>query len=283
MGLASIAPAPRLRASRKARSGSSTSSGGRALSWASAWVATMSSGALAGVIARTLHTPQPPARCGVLTIMPKTKALLSLPLACLLLALAGAGLAQASHSETVYFEDSAQLLNPKTRPAALATIQHLGAKALRVELYWREVAPNATSATKAGVRCDEPRELPLGTVRSAAGRSPASGPEGAAHRHLAGAALGNLDAPRLPHPARCERLRTVHDGGGARVRLAGVDVGDLERAEPPRVSAAAVRLQWPAGLAAHLSRAVPGGLQRAARGGHRPAEGADGRNGAHGL
>ncbi len=80
--------------------------------------------------------------------MPKTKALLSLPLACLLLALAGAGLAQASHNETVYFEDSAQLLNPKTRPAALATIQHLGAKALRVELYWREVAPNATSATK---------------------------------------------------------------------------------------------------------------------------------------
>jgi hypothetical protein len=80
--------------------------------------------------------------------MPKTKALLSLPLACLLLALAGAGLAQASHNETVYFEDSSQLLNPKTRPAALTTMAHLGVKALRVELYWREVAPNASSATK---------------------------------------------------------------------------------------------------------------------------------------
>jgi hypothetical protein len=80
--------------------------------------------------------------------MPKAKALLSLPLACLLLGLVGPGLAQASHNEAVYFEDSSQLLNPKSRPAALATMQHLGARALRVELYWREVAPNATSATK---------------------------------------------------------------------------------------------------------------------------------------
>jgi hypothetical protein len=80
--------------------------------------------------------------------MPKAKALLSLPLACLLLALVGPVLAHAARGEAVYFEDSSLLLNPKTRVKTMATLQHLGVRALRVELYWREVAPNATSATK---------------------------------------------------------------------------------------------------------------------------------------
>ncbi len=80
--------------------------------------------------------------------MSKAKALLSLPLACLLLALVGPAFAHADRGEAVYFEDSSLLLNPKTRVKTMATLQHLGVRALRVELYWREVAPDATSATK---------------------------------------------------------------------------------------------------------------------------------------
>jgi hypothetical protein len=80
--------------------------------------------------------------------MPKAKALLSLPLACLLLALAGVGSAAASHRQAVYFEASSELLDPATRAGAIAQLRHLGVRALRVELYWREVAPAANSATK---------------------------------------------------------------------------------------------------------------------------------------
>jgi len=82
--------------------------------------------------------------------MPLTlpKALLCLLLACLLLALAGAGLARASHSESVYFEANTQLLNASARPQALAQLQHLGVNALRVELYWADLAPAANSARK---------------------------------------------------------------------------------------------------------------------------------------
>jgi hypothetical protein len=75
------------------------------------------------------------------------KALLCVPLACLFLAFAAGG-AFASHNEPVYFEANSELINPGTRAAAFAKLQHLGVKALRVELYWREVAPAAGSASK---------------------------------------------------------------------------------------------------------------------------------------
>ncbi len=80
--------------------------------------------------------------------MPRIRILLCALLACSALGAVAAGQAAASRGETVYFEDSSQLLNAKTRPKALASMQHLGVRALRVELYWREVAPEATSATK---------------------------------------------------------------------------------------------------------------------------------------
>ena len=56
--------------------------------------------------------------------------------------------AVASHGETVFFEPGAALLNPKTRPKALAQMQHLGVNAIRVELSWREVAPSPNSKTR---------------------------------------------------------------------------------------------------------------------------------------
>jgi len=56
--------------------------------------------------------------------------------------------ALASHSEAVYFEGSTDLLNPVTRPHAIAQLQSLGVKALRVELSWYDVAPGQKSAAK---------------------------------------------------------------------------------------------------------------------------------------
>jgi hypothetical protein len=63
-------------------------------------------------------------------------------------AMASAPSALASHSQAVYFEGSSDLLSPVTRPHALAQMQALGVKALRVELYWFDVAPGQSSATR---------------------------------------------------------------------------------------------------------------------------------------
>jgi hypothetical protein len=68
---------------------------------------------------------------------------------CLLAAGAGAApAALASHSEAVFFEGSTVLLNPKTRERAVAQLQHLGVRALRVELYWVDVAPAPKSSAR---------------------------------------------------------------------------------------------------------------------------------------
>jgi hypothetical protein len=74
--------------------------------------------------------------------------LIALPLSILVLGAAGAGQALASHGQVTYFEASTDLLNGSTRPHALAQLKALGVKALRVELYWNDVAPSPTSATR---------------------------------------------------------------------------------------------------------------------------------------
>jgi len=81
--------------------------------------------------------------------MPQFRKLLPTVFACALAAAAlGAAPALASHSQSTYFEGSSDLLSPRTRPHALAQMQALGVKALRVELYWNTVAPGSTGATK---------------------------------------------------------------------------------------------------------------------------------------
>jgi hypothetical protein len=80
--------------------------------------------------------------------MPRFRTLLlSLLAAALLLTTAGAAQALASQGQITYFEGSAVLLNPSTRPHALEQLQYLGVKALRVELNWETVAPEPNSAT----------------------------------------------------------------------------------------------------------------------------------------
>lgn len=95
--------------------------------------------------------------------MPKIRKLLLTSLICGLAAGAlAAAPALASHSQPNYFEGSTLLLNGKTRPKAIAQMQSLGVKALRIELYWFQVAPSPASATKPAFEATNPGAYPWG-------------------------------------------------------------------------------------------------------------------------
>jgi len=81
-------------------------------------------------------------------------------------ALTGASPALASHGQAMYFEGSADLLNPVTRPHALAQMQTLGVKALRLELAWYDVAPGQKSATKPSFDATNPASYSWGEYDS---------------------------------------------------------------------------------------------------------------------
>jgi hypothetical protein len=74
----------------------------------------------------------------------------------------GASPALASHSQTTYFEANQVLLSPATRPKAIAQMIHLGVHALRVELYWSDVAPGANNATKPSFEATNPASYAWG-------------------------------------------------------------------------------------------------------------------------
>jgi hypothetical protein len=74
--------------------------------------------------------------------------LLSLLASAILLGLVGAPAALASHSQVTYFEASNTLLSASTRARSIQQLEHLGVKALRVELSWYTVTPSRASATK---------------------------------------------------------------------------------------------------------------------------------------
>src|SRR5581483_8618868 len=81
--------------------------------------------------------------------MPTLRTLLPTALVTVLLGgIAAAPPALASHSQVTYFEASNTLLDPSTRANTFQQLQHLGVKALRVELYWYSVAPAPSSASK---------------------------------------------------------------------------------------------------------------------------------------
>ena len=65
-----------------------------------------------------------------------------------LAASASASTADASHGQQTFFESPGLLLNPVTRPRALATLERLGVSSLRVELSWHAVAPAANSTRR---------------------------------------------------------------------------------------------------------------------------------------
>jgi hypothetical protein len=70
--------------------------------------------------------------------------------------------ALASHSQVTYFEAPEVLLNPLTRPTAIRQMQSLGVTALRLELTWNYVAPDADSATKPSFDAKSPASYAWG-------------------------------------------------------------------------------------------------------------------------
>ncbi|HEY3970665.1 MAG TPA: hypothetical protein VGL79_04625, partial [Solirubrobacteraceae bacterium] len=66
--------------------------------------------------------------------------------------------ASASHTQTMYFEAPRDLVEvtPAARTKALAQLQSLGVKALRVELEWANVAPGAHSTKKPSFEATNP-------------------------------------------------------------------------------------------------------------------------------
>ena len=164
IGLASISPSPSPWRRETRAAARSTSSGGRLLCCASR-------GRLDDVVRcdGCTHWPQrytATARSATATFpaleclnapCPESPSFFPTLLACGLAAAAlAAPAALASHAQTTYFEGSNTLLSAKTRPHAIAQMQALGVKALRVELNWYNVAPSPTSATKPAFEATNP-------------------------------------------------------------------------------------------------------------------------------
>jgi hypothetical protein len=78
-----------------------------------------------------------------------------LPIACLA-ALALAAPAAASSTQTVTFEAPRDLMDPAARPDALKELESLGVRALRVQLRWTDVAPDADLRVKPSFNETEP-------------------------------------------------------------------------------------------------------------------------------
>jgi hypothetical protein len=75
--------------------------------------------------------------------------------------------ALASHSQAMYFEASTQLLSPSTRARTIGQLQHLGVKALRIEMSWADVAPASRSAAKPAFKATDPSAYAWGTYGEA--------------------------------------------------------------------------------------------------------------------
>jgi hypothetical protein len=84
---------------------------------------------------------------------PQLLAAMATLLAALLLAAAPA---HASKSQEVTFEAPRDLFNPDQREAAFSEIDSLGAHALRVVLYWQDVAPDAAARVKPKLDMTDP-------------------------------------------------------------------------------------------------------------------------------
>jgi hypothetical protein len=89
--------------------------------------------------------------------MPTIRKLLSAVLLCACLGgVLGAAPALASHTQTTYFEASTDLLSRATRAKTVAQLQHLGVKALRIEMSWADVAPGPKAATRPSFTATNP-------------------------------------------------------------------------------------------------------------------------------
>jgi len=70
--------------------------------------------------------------------------------------------ARASHAQALTFEAPGELLSARTRPHALAQLDSLGVHALRVVLYWRNVAPSPRSSRRPSFDATDPTRYAWG-------------------------------------------------------------------------------------------------------------------------
>jgi hypothetical protein len=68
----------------------------------------------------------------------------------------GAAPAAAAPSQQLIFDAPRDLLDDAKRPAALEELDRLGVRTLRVLVYWKDVAPDAESATRPGADLSDP-------------------------------------------------------------------------------------------------------------------------------
>jgi hypothetical protein len=101
--------------------------------------------------------------------MLKTRAFSHLLLAtavALSIAAIGSTSALGSHSQQLFFEAPSQLLDPGSRSATIEQMQHLGVKAVRIELSWYAVAPSRDSASKPRLDAANPASYEWGSYDS---------------------------------------------------------------------------------------------------------------------
>ena len=101
--------------------------------------------------------------------MPRIRTFMLALLAVMLSAGTGALLAApalASHGQILFFEAPSELLNPATRGEAIEQMQHLGVKAVRIELAWNAVSPGSESAKRPNFNATEPAAYEWGPYDS---------------------------------------------------------------------------------------------------------------------
>jgi hypothetical protein len=86
-----------------------------------------------------------------------------LPILTLLAALAVPAGASASSRQVTTFEAPRELLSAATRDATLSRITSLGVTNIRQLVYWRDYAPNPTSATRPAFDASDPNAYPADT------------------------------------------------------------------------------------------------------------------------
>ena len=148
--------------------------------------------------------------------------------------------AAAHPNMSVTFEAPRDLLDPATRDSALAELDTLGVRSLRIVLYWKDVAPDPNGGRPQldetdPANYDWSKYDPLIDAANARGWPVLLTVSGPVPRW---ATRAGRDFVTRPSPAR---FQAVHDRGGPPLRRQGRDLVDLERAEPAALPAPAVR------------------------------------------
>ena len=151
-----------------------------------------------------------------------------------------------------------------SRPPTLKQLQSLGVHALRVVLYWRNVAPNPNHRHRPSFNQANPAAYHWGAYDQLINKA------AALHWKILLTVTGPVPRWATPHgediyssPSTSD-FALVHEGGRQALRRAGEALLDLERAEPAGLPATAVRPRA-ARLAGDLPRPVPGRLRGARR------------------